>query len=171
MVSGGSLKGCSIFEALSDAELEKVMKLSHSQEYEAGVTVFEEGGTADQLYVLDKGKIALQMNLVLSDQSFAKRITVDMVGRWEAVGWSALVEPHRYTLTAVCLEPTKVLGIDATRLRALLEEDHGMACKIFRRLIGMVASRLEETRRVLISERLVSRDEPRALFPGVMGSI
>ncbi|MDO8688554.1 MAG: cyclic nucleotide-binding domain-containing protein [Dehalococcoidia bacterium] len=169
MVSGGLLKGCSIFEELSDAELEKVMKLSHSQEYEAGVTVFKEGGTADQFHVLNKGKIALQMNLSLSDQSFAKRITVDTVGKWEAVGWSALVEPHRYTLTAVCLEPTKVLGIDATRLRALLEEDHGMACKIFRRLIGMVASRLEETRRVLISERLVSMDEPRAFFPGVMG--
>lgn len=156
MVSGELLKGCSVFEALSDAELEKVMNLSHSQEYEAGATVFKEGGTADKLYVVDKGKIALQMNLSLSDQSFAKRITVDMVGKWEAIGWSALVEPHRYTLTAVCLEPTKLLGIDATRLRALLEEDLGMACKIFRRLTDMVASRLEETRRVLISERLVS---------------
>ncbi len=62
-------------------------------------------------------------------------------------------------------ELDRVLGIDATRLRAQPEEDHGMACKIFRRLTDTVASMLEQTRRVLINERLVSMDEPSASLP------
>lgn len=146
------LKECPIFEGLSDADLDKISSIATPAQYEAGHTLFVESVSAERMYVMEKGRVALQMGLPAGRAS--RRITVDVVGKNDIFGWSALVESHRYTLTAVCLEPTNVLGIDGTRLRSVLEADQKLGYKVLSRLINLVASRLDETRRVLISERM-----------------
>ncbi len=155
MTSSLIIKACSVFESLSDADLEKISGVS--REYEAGNTVFSVGDLADELYMVEEGKIALQIQLPVAHQpQLSRRVTVDLVTRGEVFGWSAVVEPHRYTMTAVCLGPTKVFAIDGVLLRALLSNDHHIGYKVLNHLIKVVASRLDETRQVLVSERLVS---------------
>lgn len=150
------LKECPVFQSLSDAELDKILNLSDSLELEAGSTIFAEGSKADKLYVVDSGKIAIQTQLRLSQPQYSKRITVDVVTRSEMFGWSAVVEPYKYTMTAICLEPSRVMAIDGLKLRTLLRDDPRIGYEVLSRLIKVVASRLDETRQVLISERLVS---------------
>ena len=156
MAYKAALKECVVFQSLTEADLGRMEDMCALQDYAAGTTVFSEGASSDRMYILQSGKVALQMQLPAAGPQPGRRISVDFVSKNEVFGWSALVMPRRYTLTAVCLEPTKVLGIDGTRLRALLEEDNRIASQVFRRLTDMVASRLEETRRVLVSERLGS---------------
>ncbi|MDO8688552.1 MAG: cyclic nucleotide-binding domain-containing protein [Dehalococcoidia bacterium] len=156
MRSKPALRECPVFEALDDAELDRLEALSGSKEYEAGTTVFTEGSVAEALYVLERGKLAIQMQMPMSQPQLSKRVTVDIVTANEVFGWSAVVEPYRYTLTAVCLEHSKVLAIDAVKLRTLLQDDTRIGYEVLSRLTGVVASRLDETRHVLISERLLS---------------
>ena len=156
MTAKQTLRECQLFQALSDADLDRIVNISRPKEYEAGSTIFSERSTAEELYVLEKGRVALQMQLPLVQPQLSKRVTVDVVSQNEVIGWSALVEPHRYTLTAVCLEPTNALALDGIKLRTLLQDNHRMGYEVLSRLIGVVASRLDETRHVLISERLVS---------------
>ncbi|MDP3879286.1 MAG: cyclic nucleotide-binding domain-containing protein [Dehalococcoidia bacterium] len=149
------LKKCQIFAALNDSELEKIVGFVSEKQYDAGTTIFQEGDSAEELMILQEGKIAGQMTLSSSDQGTARRITVDVIDPNEVIGWSALVEPYTYTLTAVCLEKVKVVAIPASKLRRLLQDDPRVGYEVVRGLIRVVASRLDDTRKVLVSERFL----------------
>ncbi len=156
MTSKQVFKECSVFASLSESDLDRIAGLAQPTDWEAGVTLFGESSPAKDLFVLERGKVALQMHLGGGQTQRAKRVTVDVVTKGDVVGWSAVVEPYKYNFTAICLEPTRLLGIDGARLRDLLRDDHRIGYEVLSRLIQVVASRLDETRHVLISERLAS---------------
>lgn len=150
------LKECEVFSTLSDAELEKVSGSILEKEYEAGTTIFQEGDNAEELLILQEGKVAVQMTLPKAQLEMSRRITVDVVTRNEVVGWSAIVEPYMYTFTAVCLQKVRALSISGTKLRWLLRDNPEIGYEVLKGLIKVVASRLDDTRHVLISERLLT---------------
>lgn len=148
------LRECEVFSALTNAELEKVASLVLEKEYEAGTTIFQGGDSAEELLVLQEGKVAVQMTLPKTQMQMSRRITVDVVTRNGVVGWSAIVEPYMYTLTAVCLQKVKALSISGNKLRWLLQDDPKIGYGVMKGLIQVVASRLDDTRQLLVSERL-----------------
>lgn len=150
------LRECPVFAALSDGELEKVASLVSEKQYEAGTTLFQEGDSAEELMVIEEGRVAVQMTLLKTPGQISRRVTIDVVSKSEVLGWSAVVEPYLYTLTAVCLQKVRALSINGAKLRQLLQDNCGIGCKVLNGLIRVVASRLDDTRQVLISERLVA---------------
>ncbi|MDP2919939.1 MAG: cyclic nucleotide-binding domain-containing protein [Dehalococcoidia bacterium] len=150
------LRQCSVFAALSDVDLEKVAGMVIEKQYPAGTTIFRQGERAEDLYVLQEGKLALQITLPPEAQrQSGNRITVDAVNKNEVFGWSAVVEPHIFYMTAVCLQEAKVLAINGAKLRWLLQDNCKIGYEVLKELIKVVASRLDETRRVLVSERVL----------------
>lgn len=150
-----ALKRCQVFSTVDDPTLEKIAATAMENTYEGGSVIFREGDPATELLIVQEGKVALQM--ALSEVLPAsRRVTIDTVMPDEPVGWSAVVEPHRYTLTAVCLQRTRLLSISANKLKWLLEEDKAVGYQVTQQLIKVVASRLDETRRVLLAERSLS---------------
>ncbi|MBI4337688.1 MAG: cyclic nucleotide-binding domain-containing protein [Chloroflexi bacterium] len=147
------LRTCQVFEDLDEAQAGKIGGLCRMEEYEAGAAIFTVNGPAKDAYVLEAGKVALQMKLPRSLGQQGGRVTIDIVTPSELFGWSACVEAHSYMLTAVCLEPTKVLAIDGTGLRSMLTGDHDIGYLVLESLIKVVARRLDEARQLLISER------------------
>lgn len=150
-----ALKECQVFSALDDVALESVASSLIDKQYEAGTTIFHEGDKASELLVIREGKVALQMALPKSYATAQRRITVDVVAKNDVAGWSAIVEPHIYTLTAVCLQETKALSISSNKLNWLLQSNYDIGYAVLRELIKVVASRLHETRQVLLSERML----------------
>ena len=148
-----ALKQCNVFSSLDDIALEQIASLAVEKQYEAGTTIFNEGDNADELLVLQEGEAVLQITVRDVVKQVNKRITVDITNRNSIVGWSALVEPYIYTLTAVCLQKTRVLSIDGIKLRKLLLDNKLVGYEILKELVKVVASRLNDTRQVLISER------------------
>lgn len=147
------LKECRLFSTLSGAALEKIASLAVEKDYDAGTTIFREGDSADYLLVLEEGRVALQIALPEAPGGMVRRGTVDVVTKNEVVGWSAIVEPYIYTLTAVCLQKTRVLSISGVKLRGLIRDNQVIGYEILKELVKVVASRLDDTRQVLISER------------------
>jgi len=150
------LRESHLFEQLNDTDLDSITSISRSREYEAGATIFTEKGLAEELYIVEKGKVALQMQLSLSHPQLSKKVTVDIVTQNEVFGWSVLVAPYKYTLSAVCLEHTRVTATDGIKLRSLIQNNHRLGYEVLNQLIKVVASRLDETCHVLISERSLS---------------
>jgi CRP/FNR family cyclic AMP-dependent transcriptional regulator len=149
------LKGCAMFSSLSDAEIDKVAATSPAEkEFAAGSTIIKEGDCADQMLVLREGRVAIQMTLPEEDQQ-CRKITVDIAGVGDIIGWSAIVEPYVYSFTAVCLQDARTLSLNGSKLRALFGENPNLGFLVLNQLIKVVSSRLEETRRVLITERSV----------------
>lgn len=149
-----SLRESPVFTALSDADIKAIAAIAIEKEFSAGATIFTEGQSAEELFVLREGKVAVQMAVPLPTGKSSRRVTVDVVNRNDVFGWSSLVEPYLYTMAGVCLQKTKVLAINSARLRALLRADHNTGFEVMTKLIKLVASRLDDTRHVLMSERV-----------------
>ncbi|MBM2825644.1 MAG: fnr 2 [Dehalococcoidales bacterium] len=150
------LAQCDVFSGLAENEMEKIGSSALEREYEAGATIFQEGDVAQELLVLQEGKVALQMTLPRAEAETSRRMTVDVVNKNEMIGWSAIVEPYIYTMSAICLQKTKALSISGTKLRTLMQENQKVGYLVLQGLIRVVASRLNETRQLLVSERLMT---------------
>ncbi len=148
------LKKCQLFSALTYGELGQVESSVLEKQYEVGTTIFAEGDPANELLVLQEGKVVLQMTLPEEHNKKSGKVTVDIVTRNEIVSWSAMMEPYTYSLTAVCLQPVKALSISGNTLRWLLENNHINGNGLWTELIKAVTSKLEQTRYLLVSERL-----------------
>ncbi len=148
------LRECEVFSGLNDADLEKVLSSVLEKQYQAGTTIFKGGDRAEELLILQEGRVALQMTLPKEDAQMSRRITVDVVSRNDTVGWSAIVEPYIYTFTAVCLQNVTALSISGNKLRWLIQDNPEIGYEVLKGLIKVVASRLYDTMQVLVSERL-----------------
>lgn len=64
----------------------------------AGHVLFELGAAADTLYVVDRGRIVLTLPLRIAGHE--QHVVVEERLAGQALGWSALIPPHRFTLKA-----------------------------------------------------------------------
>lgn len=156
MTKKAGLKGCVLFSGLNDVELERIAALAVEKEHAPGATILKEGDSAREIFVLLEGRVALQTTLVGPSSPVGRRMTVDIVAENEALGWSALVEPYLYTMTGICLQKTTALAINANSLRSFLNDQPHVGFQVMKGLTRVIASRLEDTRQVLISERMQS---------------
>ena len=153
-----ALKQCQVFSSIDDAALEAVLANLTEKQFDAGATAFREGEPATELLIVQDGKIALQMATSSPETGLSRRITVEVVGANEIAGWSAVVEPHRYTMTGVCLQSTRALSISAVQLRQVMVANPSIGYEILTGLAKVIATRLGDTRQVLVSERLPVTD-------------
>lgn len=156
MITRDVLRRCVLFSELTDTELDAVTGSVLEKQYDAGATIFNEGDPAEEILVVQEGRVALQITLPRMEGQINRRITVDVIGKDDVVGWSAIVEPYKYTLTAICLQKVSALSISGNKLRWLLRDNPKVGYEVTKGLIKVVVSRLDETRQVLVSERLLS---------------
>ncbi len=143
-----------LFAGLSQAELDRVVELCTEREYQPQTMVFDEGEIARQVYLLERGRVALEMKVSSVVSLEGRRATVDIASEGDEFGWSALVEPYTYTLSAICLEQTKAIVLDAAGLRALLEQNERIGYSVSKGLVRIVSSRLTAALHLLIGERV-----------------
>ncbi|MDO8567154.1 MAG: cyclic nucleotide-binding domain-containing protein [Dehalococcoidales bacterium] len=153
MKNNHSLRGCPLFDGLADADLEKLATISVEKEHEAGSTLFKEGDFAEELLIIQEGKVAVQMAVQSPGATTPKKATVDIAQANDVLGWSAIIEPHVHTLTAVCLQNTRALAISGAKLRSMLQHDHTTGYTMVSGLARIMMERLNESRRLLVSER------------------
>jgi signal transduction histidine kinase len=108
-----------------------------------------EGDSADQLFVLVDGKVALEMRIRFGPGRADRQATAEVVAPGDPCGWSALVEPYVYTMSAVCLEPCRVVAIPAPLLRDVLA-NCPMGLSVMRQLARLIATRARHSRDTLL---------------------
>ena len=121
----------------------------------SGDVLLREGEPTPYLAVVTSGRIALRMRLPGRGP-----ITVMTVEPGDIIGWSVLLPPFRATATAVAVEPTEAIALDAAQLRSALETDEDLAAALYPRILRSVARRLEGTRLQLLD--LFGQPEDRA---------
>lgn len=148
-----AIRRCRLFADLDEATLKRVAVSVLEKRYLPGEVIFRHGEPAHELLVIQSGRVALQVTLPEAGMQESRKIAVDVGAADDAIGWSALVEPYVYTLTAVCLEATTALSLGGARLRWLLGADSAAGYVVMREVARVIAGRLGQTRQVLISER------------------
>jgi CRP/FNR family cyclic AMP-dependent transcriptional regulator len=129
-----------IFEGLSGGEVSQLLQLCREKEYADGTCLFAEKDKATTLYLILKGCVELRFEMPGKRQAPGTIITKLRPG--EAVGWSTMVPPYRYSLSGYCRGETAVLEIDEPVLTDLFQSDYRIGFIIMRNLASLIGERL-----------------------------
>jgi CRP/FNR family transcriptional regulator, cyclic AMP receptor protein len=144
-VTAPALAGHQFLRGMPEGQLEYLARHAVLLSVPAKHRFFEVGGTAQGFLLIRAGQVALDM--VAPGQG---RMVVEAIGRGEVVGVSWFFPPFRWEFGAVALQPTEVFELDAAAVRRHCEDDPDFGYEFTRRLISVVARRLQGTRRRMI---------------------
>ena len=133
------LRSSELFENLTDDELDQITALCREEVYELGTTVFKEGDIGRALYIVEEGKVVIEMRIRLGPGP-GRQGAIYVIARGEGFGWWG-GEPAALTMSARCIEKTTVIAIDVAKLWHLLEDNPSIGYKVMKRLVGAVSSR------------------------------
>ena len=156
MVSVDLLRQFVFFKGFDEGDLKKLSVFASEESFKAGVQVYKKGNPAKKLYLVEEGKIVMVMESYMGTARPPMQVTVDIVTKGDAMGWSAVVEPYAYTLGARCIEDSKAIAFDAEKLRALLTQDSAFGLKFMHATTRVIATRLTHTQIILVGERGLS---------------
>ena len=133
------------FEGLGPDQLDTLATCGEPIEFRAGETLAREGQPAEQFYAVESGHLAIQIHV---PQRGA--VTVATVGPGEVLGWSWMLEPHRWHFDAVATETTRAVAFDAARLRFAMDDDDELNAALTRRVAAVMTRRLVAARLQLL---------------------
>jgi CRP-like cAMP-binding protein len=142
MVSTEWLKKTELFGILTESQADILLSHSSVESFPEGKTIFRQGDEANSLYILIEGTLDLS---VKTGEKF-DFLTSKVEKEGAAFGIPSLIEPFRYNVTATCLKPSKVLVINAGRLKMDMEKDPKMGMEIMKKLVSIYFNRLNEIR-------------------------
>jgi len=155
------IKNSQLFWKLSDSQIDKLVNLCQEEPCKAGVRIFSEGESARNLYIVEEGKIALEMEIRIGSRT-RKQATIDVITKGQVFGWSAVSERPVLTASAISTENTKLLVLSGDCLRHLCNEDTDLCRKVMHELVNVVENRLSHARRTLAHVLSVTSHDLRA---------
>ncbi len=124
-----------LFKGLPEHIQSEISEISRSEVFSEGHVIFNQGDTADYLFILEEGLVEITVQ--------GEEKVVFSVDEFDAVfGWSALVQPKKYTATSKCKKNCKVIKIDGDRLMRIFQNHPVEGLNVMAKLAGIVAGRL-----------------------------
>ena len=134
------------FFAGFEAELGQVVSgCARNLRFDAGQYLFHEAEPANEFFLIRQGAVALE---ILPPGQPPVVIATEHEG--EIVGSSWLMPPYRWRFDARTIELTRAIGIDARCLRDKCEADHHLGYELMKRMLPVIARRLDEARLQLL---------------------
>lgn len=132
--------------SLAPAYLNILAECAEVREFPDGDVIFREGDIADRFYLIEQGKVALEMHVPPRGQ-----LTVQELGPHDVLGWSWLFPPYVCHFQARVLEPTKTLSFNGAHLLIACERDHEFGYDLMKRLAQVLIRRLQATQRQFVA--------------------
>ena len=151
------LRDTRLFSGCREEELKRLEAIGQDRVFPAGEPLFSLDEEARELMVVASGK--LQLELPVSILGEARSVAFETKGRGDVVGWSSLVPPHRFTLTARARTEVSVLAFGRRELTGLFEDDPGLGFRAMTNLASIVGRRFHHTQEMWAREVQRSLDE------------
>jgi CRP/FNR family transcriptional regulator, cyclic AMP receptor protein len=165
-VDTGELRRASIFAELQDAEAARLIAVARPRQCHKGECLFLLGDHADRLYVVLSGKV--ELSFPLSFGGAVRDVPVESRAPGSALGWSALVKPHRFTLSARAAERSELATFSRQDLLELFEAEPRIGCVVMRHIAEVVGRRLLQVQALwarelqrAVTDSLAASAEPR----------
>jgi len=124
-----------LFNGIAAGTMEALTALAKREEFEAGSVIYRPGDPAQDLFVLDSGRVEflLGRDERVNPAGF-------MLNKGEVFGWAALLEnqPQRIASARV-LEKSALLRLNGKAVLKLLKSDPASGFLVMRRLSGLIA--------------------------------
>jgi CRP-like cAMP-binding protein len=105
-----------LFKGLAPDEAERVLALGERVKLGAGTELFHLGDAAESIYLVVRGR--LRLTLPMQVRSHEEAVLVEERSSGQTVGWSALIPPYRFTLTASAPEGAEVIALSREALNS-----------------------------------------------------
>ena len=135
-----ALRHAPIFGELHDTEAARLLTVARPQTCHRGECLFLLGDHADRLYVMLSGKV--ELSFPLSFGGVVRDVPVELKTAGSALGWSALVKPHRFTLSARAAESAELAAFLRQDLLRVFEAEPRIGCVVMRHVAEVVGRRL-----------------------------
>jgi CRP/FNR family cyclic AMP-dependent transcriptional regulator len=165
------LKNVSLFEGLSQAQLDRLTERAVTRSYPKGAIIINEGDEAGTLYIVISGSV----KVYLSDDA-GKEVILSTLGQGEHFGELALLDDTPRSASVATCEPCKLLLVQKSALREAIVSEPDMALQMMRALARRIR-RLTDNVRALalldvfgrlvhtLEELSVDRDGLRVIEP------
>lgn len=156
------LRNASLLGELADVEVERLIEVARLRQCRKGECLFLLGDHADRLYVVLTGSI--ELSFPLSFAGSVRDIPVELKRPGSALGWSALVKPHRFTLSARAAEGSELASFLRQDLLRVFEAEPRIGCVFMRHVAEVIG------RRLLQVQALWARELQRAVTDSLAAS-
>lgn len=106
-----------------------------------GQVLFDLGQQADKLYVIEQGQIALTLPIQI--RGSGEDILIEDRSTGQAVGWSALIPPHRFTLKATAPLDSSVVAFPRAALLDHFAAHPAVGYEVMRNVAAVTGQRLQ----------------------------
>ena len=107
----------------------------------AGSVLFTLGAEADNAYAIQSGRVSLTLPMQVGGRE--QDVLVEERAAGETVGWSALVPPHRFTLSAKTLIDSEVIAFSRAALLEHFASRPEVGLVVTRNLSAVMGQRLQ----------------------------
>jgi CRP/FNR family transcriptional regulator, cyclic AMP receptor protein len=130
-----------LFQGLGREEIDRALGLGVRMLLTSGAELFRLGEDADRIYLISRGRLRLTMPMQVRGNE--TEVMVEERGPGQTVGWSALIPPYRFTLTAKAPLETEVIGFSREVLEHYFLSNPTIGYAISRNLAAVVGQRLQ----------------------------
>jgi len=129
-----------LFQGLNENQISRLTAIARPRSLRAGERLLLLGDNADRLYVVMKGRVDLCFPV--SFHGTLKDVSVQSMAPGSALGWSALVKPYRFTLSARAQEDCEVAAFFRKDLLEVFENDPALGYIFMKRIAEIIGDRL-----------------------------
>lgn len=145
MIAIKDLKEADLFKGLNTRQLQLFGKHFTEVNFKAGETIFTQGESAQNLYILLEGEVTLGIKakgeIDITANSVARR--------GEVFGLPALIKPYRNSVSATCTKKPRVYSINGDILRKLMKQDTKAGIEIMEKVAEIFFNRLNSNRAMI----------------------
>jgi len=122
-----------LFQGLSEKEIQQVLGTGEIKNYDPGDVVFKEGAEAVHIYIVEQGKLAVQT---------PEGKTAYVASDGDVLGWSSLMLPYKRTASAKAMERSRVVVIDQAKLQEFCAQNPSIGYKITQNVGRIMVARM-----------------------------
>ncbi|MFY8095041.1 MAG: Crp/Fnr family transcriptional regulator [Niveispirillum sp.] len=140
LIDPALLRRNNLFGVLDDVEMQAVLDFAKLRRAAAEERIFAKGDPGDSLYVILRGRVAVQ-----TESQDAKVMLLNIMDTGAVFGEIAMLDGGERTATVVATEPTELLQIDRRDFMPFLEQRADLCI----RLLGVLCERVRWTSAII----------------------
>lgn len=139
-----------LLNGLSEADAGAVCALGTRLDLAPGAVLFRLGDPAEAAYLIERGRIALTLPMRVGGQ--AQDVVVEERDEGQTLGWSALIPPHLFTLSATAPLATRVLALRRVALMEFCAASPRVGYALALNVAAIVGQRLQVVQAMWLRE-------------------
>ena len=143
MISLDFLENVEPFSDLDDDQLTAIQNCCEVAEFKRGEEIFAAGDIPEYFWIVYSGQVNLTWDTPEGPELPENAITTLAEGK--PFGWSSLVPPFRYLLSAHCASRScQIVRIPSSRLLQLFEDDARLGYKVMSKVMIVAGQRFHQ---------------------------